>query len=254
MYQEERLIKILQHLKTHHRISIEDICDQLAVSRDTARRDLVKLDEQGVILRTRGGAILPGLSKEISSYEQRLKHVPEAKKQIAKQAVSLIDDDDYLILDASTTVEFVADYLTTKQNTIVTNSIQIASTLTKKEVASIHLLGGKLHHSQQYIYGTTAIDMLRSYHVDKLFLGACGITETGLSNPYEEEGLLMKEMIRRANQIIVLADQSKFGKQMFYNVCPLEDIDVIVTDCIPDKSFQNTLAQYDIKLLTTKGA
>ncbi|WP_078409270.1 DeoR/GlpR family DNA-binding transcription regulator [Priestia abyssalis] len=253
MYQEERLIEILQHLKKHKRISIEDICEQFEVSRDTARRDLVKLDEQGAIVRTRGGAILPALSKEVSSYEQRLKHVPEAKKEIAKRAVSLIKDYEYLILDASTTVEFIADYLQTKQNSIVTNSIQIASTLSKKEVASIHLLGGQLHHSQQYIYGAAAIEMLRNYHVDKLFLGACGITQSGLSTPYEEEGLLVKEMIKRANQVIVLADQSKFGKQMFYNVCPLEDIDIIVTYCSPDDSFQSIVDQYEIELLTTRG-
>jgi DeoR family transcriptional regulator, carbon catabolite repression regulator len=253
MYQEERLIAILDHLKKYKRISIDDICEQFSVSRDTARRDLVKLDEQGSIVRTRGGAILSGLSKDISSYEQRLKLVPEAKKDIAKRAVSLIRDFDYIILDASTTVEFVAEYLHTKQNTIVTNSIQIASTLTKNETVTIHLLGGQLHRSQQYIYGAAAIEMLRNYHVDKLFLGACGITQSGLSSPYEEEGLLVKEMIQRADQVIVLADQSKFGKQMFYNVCPLEDIDIIVTDCFPDEELKNVFQQYEVELLTTKG-
>ncbi|WP_435541451.1 DUF977 family protein, partial [Bacillus paralicheniformis] len=82
MYQEERLISIIDYLKEHKRISVEQICSLFGVSRDTARRDLVKLQEQGAIIRTRGGAILPTVHDEVKDYSGRLGMVSEEKSMI----------------------------------------------------------------------------------------------------------------------------------------------------------------------------
>ncbi|GIM45280.1 HTH-type transcriptional repressor GlcR [Collibacillus ludicampi] len=251
MYQEERLISILQHLKDHKRISIQEICDLFSVSRDTARRDIIKLEEQGRIIRTRGGAILPTLKKEIFAYKERLGREPVEKRDIARVAASLIKDGDYIIMDASTTVQFVAEYLSTKNNVVVTNSIDIADLLSRKEDIKIRLLGGELNPRHRFLYGASTISKLSEYQVDKLFLGACGITSDGLTYPDEEEGYVKREMIRRADQVIVLADHTKFGKRLFHKISGFENIDIIITDQEPDGDIAAILREHNVEVIIT---
>lgn len=250
MYQEERLTAIFKYMKEHKSISVQEICDLYGVSRDTARRDIVKMEEQGIIIRTRGGAILPTLMKDIRNYEERLHLQSNEKREIGRLASSLIKDGDYIILDASTTVQFAAEALSSKGNVVVTNSIDIADVLAEKEDTSVHLLGGKLHPKHRYLYGARTRSMLSDYRVDKLFLGACGITSEGIFTDDEEDGDIKKEMMKRADQVIVLANHSKFGKKYFYRVGCLEDIDIIVTDQQADIEMRELLEQHQIELIT----
>ncbi len=253
MYQEERLLAILSHLRLHRRISVQEICDRFGVSRDTARRDMVKLEEKGAIVRTRGGAILPTLSKEIFSYEERLRSEPQGKRAIGRMAASLIKDGDYVIFDASTTVQYAAEEMRSQDNVVVTNSIDIAGILAGRERISITLLGGMLNNRHRHVYGTKTVEMLADYQVDKLFLGACGITADGLSNPYEEDGYVKREMIRRADQVILLADHTKFGRKLFHRVSGLEEIDIIITDREPSGEIAEHLRNHQIEVLVVSG-
>jgi DeoR family transcriptional regulator, carbon catabolite repression regulator len=249
MYQEERLQAILTYLHEHKRIRVEEICERFGVSRDTARRDLVKLEEQQRIVRTHGGAILPFLTKDITFYDERAKTGTQQKQLIGQAAVELIQDGDYLFMNASTTVEFAARSLKTKENVIVTNSIDIADVLSYRTDVMVHLLGGRLHPRQRFVYGSKAIEMLADYQVDKLLLGTCGITPEGLTNPYEEEGHMLRAMIQHADQVIVLADHTKFGKRMFFKVAPLHDIDVLVTDREPEQELAQILNQSGVDIV-----
>jgi DeoR/GlpR family transcriptional regulator of sugar metabolism len=253
MFQEERLISVLEYLKNHKRISVDEICEHYNVSRDTARRDIVKLEEQGSIIRTRGGAILPTLSKGVGNYEQRLQAEPSSKQTIGKLAASLIQDSDYLLMDASTTVLYAATEMATKHNVVVTNSIEIAAILTRKEDTVIHLLGGLLDKKHHCVFGAKAIEMLKEYHVDKLFIGTCGITEDGLSSPDEEDSYLAREMMRRADQVIVLADHSKFGKRLFHRLADFHEIDKIVTDLEPSPEIREKLLDANVEILLATG-
>ncbi|UOF92436.1 DeoR/GlpR family DNA-binding transcription regulator [Fodinisporobacter ferrooxydans] len=253
MYQEERLIGILNYLQVHQRISIEDICNVFEVSRDTARRDLVKLEENRSIIRTRGGAILPSVTKEVLNYEQRLLDEPEGKREIGKLAASLIKNNEYLIMDASTTVQFVAEYMLNQNNVVVTNSIDIASILSKQEIGSLHVLGGLFNPTHRFIYGAKAIEMLSDYNADKLFLGTCGITQDGLSIPDAEEAYLAREMIRRVDQVIVLADHTKFGRKLFQRVCGWDDVDILITDKEPSDEMIEILNRHEVDVMLVRG-
>ncbi|NHN31577.1 DeoR/GlpR family DNA-binding transcription regulator [Paenibacillus agricola] len=255
MYQEERLISMLQFLQANHRISIENICELFDVSRDTARRDIIKLEEQGQILRTRGGAILPTLSKSVATYMARLhdETTTDSKKVIGRLAATLLHDGDYLLLDASTTVQLAAEQIRTHDHVVVTNSIDIAGILNQKQGISIHLLGGILHAEHRFIYGAKTIEMLGDYHVHKLLMGTCAITEDGITNPFEEEGYVTKEMIRCADQVILLADHTKFGIKHFHRIAGLECIDILITDREPDDAMKEILLKHEINLLVAKG-
>ncbi|TDG00698.1 DeoR/GlpR family DNA-binding transcription regulator [Paenibacillus piri] len=255
MYQEERLIEIVKYLEKHKRISIETICELVDVSRDTARRDIIKLEEQGHILRTRGGAILPTLSKTIANYNERLRDetTTSSKRAIGKLAASLLHDGDYLLLDASTTVQSAAEQIETRGHVVITNSIDIAGILNQKEGISIHLLGGVLHPEHRYIYGSRALEMLGDYYVHKLIMGIGAIAEDGITTPHEEDGYILKEMMRRADQVVLLADHTKFGKRQFHRISGLEKIDILITDREPDVSMKEAMLRHEIDIMIAKG-
>ncbi|KKX54064.1 MULTISPECIES: DeoR/GlpR family DNA-binding transcription regulator [Brevibacillus] len=241
MYQEERLMAILRYLEQHERIGVQDIVEQFKVSRDTARRDILKLEEQGSIVRTRGGAILPGSARQIRSYQERLQLESEGKRAIGMLGARFIQDRESVMMDASTTVRFAAEKMESKDNVVITNSIDIAAVLADKGNVSVKLLGGDLDLENRYVYGPRAVQMLSDFHVNKLFIGACGITVHGLFSWSEEDGLILREMMRRADAIYVLADHSKFGVQLLYRVAGLERIDVVITDEEPAEEIQDAL-------------
>jgi DeoR/GlpR family transcriptional regulator of sugar metabolism len=253
MYQEERLIEILSILSREKRISIEDICETFQVSRDTARRDLVKLDDLGKIVRTRGGAILHSHPTFINSYEERKNTQSVYKNRIGKVAARLIRNGEQVLLDSSTTVQAVIDYWQSTSNRVVTNSVDIAASLTGKHDIELHVLGGLIHPNQRFIYGAKAQEALQQLHFQKVLLGACGVTLYGLSNPYEEETTLLRTMIQRSEQVIVLADHTKFNQQLFHTVCSLEEIDVLITNQEPDELILDRLEQVDIQIIVVEG-
>ena len=250
MFQEERLVLIMDFLKKHNRISVEQICSLFDVSRDTARRDLVRLEEEKSIVRTRGGAILPSVHHEIKNYTNRLNTVTEEKKVIGNLAASLIFPGDRVILDASTTVQACADQIENMECTIITNSINQAEVLSSKPNIDIQLLGGTLQKEHRFLYGSTVIEKLSDYHVDKVFIGVVGISENGLTIAHEEDGLVKRKMIQQAKQVIVLADHTKLGRTEFFRYADLRDIDLLITDHTPEKEFRELLRKYNVELLT----
>lgn len=251
MFQEERLRAIVNYLKNSKRISVDEICSLYDVSRDTARRDLVKLEEDKLIIRTRGGAILPSLHHEIKNYSNRLHIVSAEKQSIGKKAASLIQHGDYIILDTSTTVQACAEHLEDIDCTIITNSINQADILSTNTKANIHLLGGEFQKEHRYVYGTSVIEKLSHYHVDKAFIGVIGISEVGLTVAHEEDGVVMKKMMEQANQVILLADHTKMGVTGYYRFGMLKDIDLLITDQEPPEEFQKLLNQNDVEVVVT---
>ncbi len=252
MNQDERTQSIIQYLKEKQKIQLEDICELYGVSRDTARRDLVKLEEDGAIIRIRGGAMLPTLTKNIRSYRERFQDSGN-KRAIGQFAASLIKDGDYLLMDTSTTVQFTAEYLCTKNNVVVTNSIDIAGVLCENPDIKTQLLGGELNAWHRNVSGPRTLEMLADFKVDKLFLGACGISSDGLSAPSVDEAYLKLKMIERADQVIVLADSSKFEKHLFHRICDFGKINVIVTDQEPDRKMKEILTDKQVELMIVPG-
>lgn len=249
MYQEERMLSILDYLKANERISVEKICELFNVSRDTARRDLVKLEEEGAVTRTRGGAVLPQLRHEIKSYQDRLALVSNEKQLIGQVASDYVKSGDIVILDASTTVQACAEYLIDKQAVIVTNSIHQADILSSGENLDIHLLGGKLEKEHFFLYGSSVVEKVSFYNSDIAFIGVVGITEQGLTIAHEEDGMVKRSMIKQAKYVIVLADATKFHKSEFFTFAKLEEVDLIITDEMPDTYFQQVLARNNVDIV-----
>ncbi|MFD2443853.1 DeoR/GlpR family DNA-binding transcription regulator [Bacillus sp. CGMCC 1.16607] len=252
MLQDKRLETIIQFLHKHERIDVETICEMNQVSRDTARRDLIKLEELRKVIRIRGGAKRPNLNNEIYNYNERMDMAFDAKNKIGKLAASCIHDGDHLILDASTTVQSLSKHIISENLTVVTNSINVASELTVREKIKINLLGGTLNPKHLAIYGSRAIKNIQDYKVNKCFIGTCGISSEGLSTSIEEEGILVHEMIKRSDKVFVLVDSTKFNKTFFQNVCDLDAIDVVITEKEIPENMKNLLDEHNIEVLIVR--
>ncbi len=252
LYQEERMLAILDYLKKNERISVDRICELFHVSRDTARRDLVKLEEEGAVTRTRGGAILPQLRHEIQSYHDRLKVVSKEKQRIGKTAAGYVNSGDIIILDASTTVQSCAEFLIEKQATVITNSIHQADILSNGERLEISLLGGKLEKDHRFLYGSAVVEKVASYNADIAFIGVVGISDQGLTIAHEEDGMVKRKMIQQSKYVIALADNSKFYRSEFFTFAQLDDIDLIITDRMPDQNVQEMLRLHEVKLVVAE--
>jgi DeoR family transcriptional regulator, carbon catabolite repression regulator len=249
MYQEERMRLILEHLQKNKRISVEEICSLYQVSRDTARRDIVNLAKQGLIIRTHGGAILPTLHEEAKPYSERLQRDREEKQKIAKYGASLINEGDTVILDTSTTVQACTELFADKPCTVITNSINIADTLSKKSAITILLLGGRLNHDHLFLYGTATTNMLSDYFADRAFIGALAVSAHGVTVDDDEDAAIMRKMIHQSKEVVVLADHTKFNKTAFVKVCDLSAIDLLITDLQPTASFMEILKQNNVSLI-----
>jgi len=248
IYQEERMLKILEYLKRHQTMSVKQICEQFRVSKDTARRDVVRLIEEGVAIRTHGGLALPALQKEIASYQERLIEQSDSKSRIGKAAAGFIQDHEAVILDVSTTVQFVAEHIQAKQITVITHSIDNVGILSNREDLLIYLLGGYLNVKSRLLYGSSVIDKLSEFRADKAFIGATGIRADGIYYPYEDDARVKKEMARRADQVIVVADHTKFAGRSLFRL-DFDDVDMIVTDKPVPEEFREIFERKQITVI-----
>ncbi len=248
MFQEERLVKILDYLKQHKTMSVGEICSFFQVSRDTARRDIVRLVQEGVVARTHGGVALPDLQKELTSYQERLIDEPTGKNVIGEHAAKLIRDHETVFLDVSTTVQFVAEHIQAKQITAVTHSIDNVGILSKLEDLSIYVLGGYLHTQNRLLYGPSVIEKISEIRADKAFIGATAIQTDGLYYPYEEDVRVKREMARRSDQVILVADHTKFTVKSRFKL-DFDHVDIIVTDQSIPVDIQEILDQKNITLI-----
>ncbi|KHD86641.1 DeoR/GlpR family DNA-binding transcription regulator [Heyndrickxia ginsengihumi] len=249
MSQKIRLKQIQELLNTQGEVSLEEIMSRFHVSRDTARRDLVKLEETGSVIRVKGGALRSSNHDQLTKYLHR--EVTKEKELIAKKACTFIHDNGFIMFDTSTTVECVARYMNAKGTTIVTNSIDIMNLLSERPETTVYLAGGKFNPFQRNFVGPQTAAALKAYKPDQLFIGACAIGLEGLSSPDEQEAFTKKRMIQSARKVILLADHTKFHKEFFHKVCDLSEIDVIITDIAPQPALKELLEKHSIELIIT---
>lgn len=247
MYQEQRLTWIKKYLSAHKKITLEEICGLLSVSRDTARRDLVKLEERGDILRLKGGATLPSSNLDVMDYSER--KATGAKERIAEFAASLVRPHQDLLIDTSSTCALMTKFIGNKPLNVITNSIDIVDDLGEYPDIQSFLLPGRFNRKNRNLTGPRTIETLNDFKVDQLFLGACGLSGEGVTAPDEDEAFLKKKMITRARQVILLTDHSKFKKEFLHKVCDLADIDIIITDQAPDEAVMKQIQNHHIEFI-----
>lgn len=254
MNQEERLMRIFDYLEINKTMNIKQMCEMFNVSRDTARRDIVKLSQHKEIIRIYGGISLSSYHKKLGAYQERIHMESEAKQSIGTAAAGLVNDNDMIFLDSSTTVSVVAQYLKAKNITVVTNSIDIAYTLAQSKDINVHLLGGSLNKVSRHISGYSTIEQIKNFFFDKVFIGAGGIMPDGIYYVYEEDIYFKRELIKYANQVILVADHTKYNQRQSYKVLNYQSIDTFITNQIIPKELLDQLDENGVEVISiTKG-
>ena len=237
MTQEERLLAQHTLLLESKKLTTEQICENFEISRDSARRDLIKLADLADVQRIRGGAILVPVHKNALPYLQR-EQMSDIKIALGKAAANLVNENDFIIVDSGTSLTAMAAHIISPA-TVVTNSIDCLALLADQKSINVHLLGGQLNHYHRAILGAKAVEQLLKYQVNKVFLGVCALSELGLSTSSEEEANIKKVMIQQAQQLILVCDSSKFEQHNFHSICSLDKVDIIIKDQYPVKKLMD---------------
>lgn len=222
---QDRAEMITKALETKSTISVAELSDLLQVSVVTVRKDLQRLEDAGKLKRTFGGA---AFQNSTSEEQRRLL----AAQRIAERVAQDVEDGDCIIMNAGNTTLLTArNLLSKKQLKVITNSISIARELSKHKEFQLIFLGGAMNANAVFTYGREAIEQLDQYKANKLILSVNGIScSKGLTTRHMEAADLFRKMIERAEKMIVVADDAKFGFESFYYVCGLNDVDQIVTN------------------------
>ncbi|MEM8736368.1 MAG: DeoR/GlpR family DNA-binding transcription regulator [Planctomycetota bacterium] len=242
---DQRRAKLLELIRQQSFASIPDLRAALSVSESTIRRDLDYLESEGEARRTHGGVFFTGKAASQLQFEDRFAEQWDRKRAVAKAASELIEDHDTLLLDGGSTAYELARQLVGRPLQIVTNSLPLANLFASSEQVDLVLLGGYVHSRTGVSLGPYANQMLESLNVQKAILSIAGCDHRG----YYNSNLLLVEteraMMQCADQTIVVADSSKFGKSSLAKLCTLEEVQTVVSD--------NELAESSAEQLTQAG-
>ena len=257
MIAAERHQNILELIAERGQITIPEICEMFDVSEMTARRDLNKLDQEGVLRRVHGGAVRNlGRSYEPPFTVREIKN-QEIKRNIGLKAADLIFDGDSIALDVgTTTLEIVAGLKGKHDLTIVTSCLQIAnavaSTLSLESDIRLIIAGGIVRPREHSMVGSIPEKVYSELHVDKAFIGIGGISlEDGLTEFNMEDARVKQILLDSAREVIVVADSLKFGQTTFTSVSPLSAIDKIVTDNGVDPGYLSEIEKLGVEVILT---
>ncbi|HHY46876.1 MAG TPA: DeoR/GlpR transcriptional regulator [Firmicutes bacterium] len=224
---------ILQLIKERGSISVREISKLLNVSLVTARRDIDLLASKGLVVRTWGGISLKGVgtSFEPLYYEKRnLNH--EAKVRIGEAAAKLVKDGETVILDSgSTAIEMVPELKKRIDLTVITYDLMIAIELGTNSEVNVIVAGGTLRNNLYSVRGAPTLDMFSKLHANKAFLTADAVDfKWGVTNATIEGAAIKQAIIRAADEVILIADHSKFGRRALAHVAGIECLKWIITD------------------------
>jgi DeoR/GlpR family transcriptional regulator of sugar metabolism len=234
LLKEERHRKILELLERDGRVTVEDLVKQFEVSSVTVRGDLDALSENGMLVRSHGGAVrrLDASQDYPLRFKESIHHAE--KVRIGQAAAEMIRPNQTIILDSGTTTAQVARQLKARKIrplTVITNALNIAVELAEVQDVSLIMIGGILRHVSNSFVGPQAERMLQDLHADHFFLAVDGLDpQLGLSTPDILEAQLNAVMIRVSTLVTAVADASKFGRRSLSLIGGIESVQRVITD------------------------
>jgi DeoR/GlpR family transcriptional regulator of sugar metabolism len=230
VFVEERRQRVLELVSRQGFISLADLAREISKSESTVRRDLEYWDKQGKIKRTHGGAFFVGDGSTLPALEERSSSQLDEKRVIARAAADRIRDGDAILLDGGTTTLEVARLLVGRRLQIVTNSLPIANLFASNRETDLVMLGGYVFPKTGVALGPLTVRMMEDVNVRQAILSVGGITTKGLFN----SNLLLTEterqMMRCAEEVVVVADHTKIGRQALSFLCALSAVDTLIVD------------------------
>ncbi len=254
MLVEERRKRVLDFVSRKGFVTLSDLARSIKVSESTLRRDLDHWDHRGVLKRIHGGAMFVGDGSTLPALEERSTRQVAQKRLIAKAAAARIRDGDAVLLDGGTTTLEVARLLVDRSVQIVTNSLPIANLFASSHKTDLVMLGGYVYPKTGVALGPLTVRMMHDIHVHQTVMSVGGITAKGLFN----SNLLLveaeRQMMRCADEVVVVADHTKIGRQALAFLCELSAIDTLIVDCSLTPAQRQLIDRADARLILAGAA
>ncbi len=250
---EQRREKIMAEVHEIGKVRVADLSREYKVSEVSVRKDLEALEAEGHLRRVHGGAIALNKLYVNMDLGERYKTNSTAKKHLAELAAEFIEDNDTVFMNAGTTLTYVLRAIKGKKNvSIVTNSIQNATEAASHSSFNVILLGGDVDPKYQFTHGSDAEKQLENYHATKCILSVDGVSaDSGLTLYYSNEAALARKMINSATSVIVVADGSKIGREVFARITDAKKMDILITNKTDKREVLSTLEELGVKIYQT---
>jgi DeoR/GlpR family transcriptional regulator of sugar metabolism len=243
MLPENRRRRLLEMMTHQGYATLDELVRGLDVSESTVRRDLEALDLAGSIKRTHGGAIYTGEVRSMPAFDERTGTAAAEKRAIGVASAALIEDGDTVLLDGGTTTLEVARALVGRRVQVVTNSLPIAHLLASNQQTELILIGGYVYPRTGVALGPLSIGTMEKIRVRRAVLGAGGIVPEGI---YNSNSLLVeteRQMMSCGQEIMIVADHTKFGRLALARLCGLEEVHRFVIDSEASDESRDMLEQ-----------
>jgi DeoR/GlpR family transcriptional regulator of sugar metabolism len=248
MLAETRRRQLLDHVNRRGFATLDELVKSLGVSESTIRRDLEALDLAGVVKRTHGGAVCSSDVRAMPAFEERETAQAAEKRAIGAAAAAHVADGDTILLDGGTTTLEVARALAGRPLQVVTNSLPIAMLLAATKDTDLILIGGYVYPRTGVAMGPLAVQSLQGIRVHKLFMGAGGIMPEGVFNSNSLLVETERQMMQCAQEIVLVADRTKFGRLALSRLCGLDEIHTLIVDSGLGERDQELMARHGVSV------
>jgi len=259
MRPSDRRKRIIELVQQTTRVSVDDLADLLRISRETVRRDLALLSEQGFLRKVHGGATTaqPQQAVKESPLAERRASAREEKIRIGQTAAELFKAGDSILVNCGTTTIYFAEQLAKRGPfTVITNSTLVAHEMWGAEQrGAIHLLGGNYFGEAHELLGPQVVEQIQHMSADHAVIGVSGIGSSGTMMDFNaDEAYVSRAMIESARMVTVLADASKLERNALFKVCGPEKIDRFITDRTPDALLESALKLAGVEIIVASSA
>lgn len=247
----ERQEAIAQILKEKKKVTVSELARRFGLSESSIRRDLTRLEQKGQAKKVYGGAILASTTQHEPNYQERLSRRLREKSAIAEYAVKMLRPEQAILLDSGTTAMQIALRLPQNMNlTVVTNGLAIFEALCKHKGLSLFMLSGRYRPSSRDLVGPMLVNAVKQFAVDIAFLSVDGFdAEYGLSTTDHEVAEVTQAAMSIATQCVVVCDSSKGGRRAFAKICPINNVDLIISDKHLDREVCNGIRKAGVDVV-----
>jgi DeoR family transcriptional regulator of aga operon len=227
-----RQAEVLQWVQTHRVVQVNELARSMGVSPSTIRRDLSQMEEEGLLRRVHGGAVLERTDGvEEPQPQDRAVTAAGEKRRIAAAAARMVEDGSRILISGGTTTEAMIPLLSAREDlTIVTNSLNIAIVAGELRGIDVIVLGGYLRRGERSLLGHLTRQALSELVVDRMFTGAFGLDAGGVTGAHLAEAETDQFLMSAAQELVVLADSTKFGRRGAVRLASVDQIGVLATD------------------------
>jgi DeoR/GlpR family transcriptional regulator of sugar metabolism len=250
----QRRLEISELFDDRPVVRIDELALRFGVSRETIRRDLISLENRGLVQRVHGGGVRPEVDSREPPFRERLELRTTQKSAMARVAAGLIGDAGTVFLDLGTSVAHITEFIPPSfTGQVITNSILAASRLGQREEIEVMVCGGRMRHGDLALSGPTAVEFVSDVFVEVAFLGSGGVHPAhGLTDFYPDEVATRRVVIRNARSTYVMADSTKIGRVATQRVCSIDQLTGVITDDEADPEMLDELRATGIEVHVAK--